>query len=321
MIAFLLPGCQAVLSGALLFAAYAKARQPDVLAAVLRAGRLPAVVIRLLILLLPALEAGLALAVLTSPPALLPWTMGIVTGMLLLVTVWGMWVCVRRLSLACSCPSTGKRGRWSVALTCNAGLALLSGVGTTLSFWTPGVSPGLPAWGMALVAIGGAALIALVMHVRTATQETSDYQQAPCGMAPVGRLHTPARRRLLQFFAAAGGAILALPLLRSAPVLGDGGSNVVAQRMPAPTTAPTDTLNGCISPPRPEEGGSDSGQYSRCSVQVCYCTSCFEVYDSIDKSWVSVARYVCYDSCDGTTVCSTPTWSYRGRVCRQLGCP
>jgi len=64
MIAFLLAGCQAVLSGALLFAACAKARQPDVLAVVLRAGRLPAVVIRLLILLLPALEAGLALAVL-----------------------------------------------------------------------------------------------------------------------------------------------------------------------------------------------------------------------------------------------------------------
>ena len=37
MIAFLLAGCQAVLSGALLFAACAKARQPDVLAAVLRA--------------------------------------------------------------------------------------------------------------------------------------------------------------------------------------------------------------------------------------------------------------------------------------------
>jgi hypothetical protein len=122
MIAFLLTGCQAVLSGALLFAAYAKARQPDLLAAVLRAVGLPAAVIRLLILLLPALEAGLALAVLTSPPALLPWTMGIVTGMLLLVTVWGVWVCVRRLSPACSCPSIGKRGRWSVALTCNAGL-------------------------------------------------------------------------------------------------------------------------------------------------------------------------------------------------------
>lgn len=320
MLSLMLAGCQVVLSGALLFAAYATAYQPDVPVAALRTDSLVTAILRRLMLLLPALEIGLALAVLMSPPALLPWMMGSVTGMLLLVGARGVWGCVRRFPPLRGCFGAEKRVKCSVALACHAGLVLLGGIGTTLSLWIPGLAPGLPVWGMALVAISGAALMAFVVHRRTTTRGNPNYHQTSHVTVHTGIPQTPARRRLLQFFGAASGAIMMHPFLRDAPVSDDEGATIVAQRTPTPPSAPADTLNGCRLHIQPQEGVSDSSQYIRCSVQVCYCTSCFEVYDSIDKSWTSIATFACYDSCDGT-LCSTPTWSYIGRVCRQLGCP
>lgn len=310
----IIAGCQTVLSIVLLYAAYTKTRWPAALVAALRGSSLPAAVIPLLTILLPALETGLALALLTSPPALLPWTMGSVTGMLLLFTAWIAWVYARRLPLACGCFGAVEPGVSGITLLRNVGLLLLSGAGTMLAMWTPGLSLGLPIWWTALVSVSGAALAALAVR-RAMAQLSFSVPPIPPQAALVRRPRSPVRRRLLYFLGVTSSVLTLLPLRNHARILAAEGADPSTQPTPASAPDQVHTPESCTS-----QQSEDGTTYVRCSIQVCYCMSCFEVYESIDKSWTSIATFACYDSCDGT-LCSTPTWSYVGRVCRQLGCP
>lgn len=310
----IIAGCQTVLSIVLLYAAYTKTRWPAALVAALRGSSLPAAVIPPLTILLPALEIGLALALLTSPPALLPWTTGSVTGMLLLFTVWIAWVYARRLPLACGCFGAVEPMVSGITLLRNIGLLLLSGAGTMLATRTPGLSLGLPIWWTALVSVGGAALAALAVR-RAIAQSSFSVPPIPPHAALVQRPRSPVRRRLLSFLGAASSALTLSPLRNHALVSAAGEADLSPQPTPASAPAQVRTPERCTS-----QQSEDGTTYVRCSIQVCYCMSYFEVYESIDKSWTSIATFACYDSCDGT-LCSTPAWSYVGRVCRQIGCP
>lgn len=256
----------------------------------------------------------MALAVLTSPPALLPWTMGSVTGMLLLFTAWVAWVYARRLPLSCGCFGAAEPRVSGVTLLRNIGLLVLSGTGTMLAMRTPGLSPGFPVWGTALVAVSGAALIALAVRRAMAQQSFSAHPTQPQA-AFVQHPRSPVRRRLLYFLGAAGSALTLLPLRNNVLVSAAEGADPSMHPTPAPAPDQVRAPESCTS-----QQSEDGATYVRCSVQVCFCISCFEVYESISKSWTSIATFACYDSCDGT-LCATPTWSYVGRVCRQLGCP
>ncbi len=310
----IIAGCQTVLSIVLLYAAYTKTRWPAALVAALRGSSLPAAVIPPLTILLPALETGLALALLTSPPALLPWTMGSVTGMLLLCTARVARVYARRLPLACGCFGAVEPRVSGITLLRSVGLLLLSGAGTMLAMRTPGLSLGLPIWGMALVSAGGAALTALAVR-RAMAQPSFSVPPTPPHTALVQRPRSPVRRRLLSFLGAASSALTLSPLRNHALVSAVEEADPSPQPTPAPAPDQVRTPESCTS-----QQSEDGTMYVRCSIQVCYCMSCFEVYESIAKSWTSIATFACYDSRDGT-LCSTPTWSYVGRVCRQLGCP
>ena len=103
---YLLFMCQLLLATIFLLAGIGKLIFLEHFAATLRLSHFPDALVDLLKIFVPALELCLAAAILLAPAHLLSAVMSITTGVLIVFTMWMVWIVARGLHLSCSCFGT-----------------------------------------------------------------------------------------------------------------------------------------------------------------------------------------------------------------------
>jgi hypothetical protein len=108
LLAFLLLLLQLALGGMFVAAGAAKVLQSDDFAGALRLSHLPEAVVVLLMIGIPALEIALAAWLFLADPAGLPRAFLASAALLVLFTVWMLWVSGRKLTVRCGCFGGGE---------------------------------------------------------------------------------------------------------------------------------------------------------------------------------------------------------------------
>jgi hypothetical protein len=162
---WLLLALQLLLGGVLFLAATGKAWQPEAFAAALRLSHLPSRLIRSLSIVIPALELGLALALVLSTPRTLPIALGATALLLGIFTAWMVWIRANHLRVRCGCfgPGGTEVGRRTIAR--NGLLILLATAAAVLAGRTESVLP-TPSFWMVVTVTTVSVCLALLVALR-----------------------------------------------------------------------------------------------------------------------------------------------------------